>query len=406
MKIIHTADWHLCDQLRRVDRTDDLRKRVEIVAKLCEEHTADVLLVAGDLFSEQASVEQMTDALKHLHETFADFFARGGTILAVTGNHDKETRVELVRAGMRLATVPKSGSATLQAGRMYLQSGASFAALESGGQRVQFALLPYPTVSRFGDPADVFHSKDEQNRILHGRLAEWIRQVPDRPDFDKGLPTVLAAHLHVRGAELHTLYNVTERDDVVFDPGFLPTYWAYVGLGHIHKPQCLGGMAHVRYPGSLDRLDFGECGDEKGVVLIDVGPAGLRAAPLWLPVPATPMYKVALTDPAELSTLAERYPDHATAIVHLSVTHSPAGPSRDEITHTLRRSFPRYTEITWVRPAANATREATLHPQADYRGTVRQFLAARLAGDPDSAEVLALAETFLTEEAAHDPKAR
>src|SRR5262245_41896794 len=52
MKIIHTADWHLCDSLGRIDRTNDLKTRVETVANLCEQHAADVLLIAGDLFSE------------------------------------------------------------------------------------------------------------------------------------------------------------------------------------------------------------------------------------------------------------------------------------------------------------------------------------------------------------------
>ena len=82
MRIIHTADWHLCDWLRQVNRTDDLTARVEVVADLCETHEADVLLIAGDLFSEQATVEDMTQALTHLHATFAPFFDRGNN----TGN--------------------------------------------------------------------------------------------------------------------------------------------------------------------------------------------------------------------------------------------------------------------------------------------------------------------------------
>jgi exonuclease SbcD len=74
MRIIHTADWHLCDRLHRVDRTDDLMARVRVVADLCEQHETDVLLIAGDLFSEQASVESMTHALTDLREAFAPFF--------------------------------------------------------------------------------------------------------------------------------------------------------------------------------------------------------------------------------------------------------------------------------------------------------------------------------------------
>src|SRR5260370_338948 len=104
VKIIHTADWHLCDRLGpKIDRTADLQSRLERVATLCEEQGGDVLLIAGDLFSEQADGEQITDALKHVRETFKPFFARNGTVLAITGNHDRDRRINMVRAGMNLA---------------------------------------------------------------------------------------------------------------------------------------------------------------------------------------------------------------------------------------------------------------------------------------------------------------
>jgi exonuclease SbcD len=108
MRIVHTADWHLCDRLGRLDRTDGLRQRVEAVAKVCEDRSADVLLIAGDLFSEQASVDAMTAALLHLRQTFLPSFARGGTVLAVTDNHNRNSRIDIVRAGMGLA-VPDAG---------------------------------------------------------------------------------------------------------------------------------------------------------------------------------------------------------------------------------------------------------------------------------------------------------
>ena len=41
MRLIHTADWHLCKKLGRIDRTQDLRDRVERVAGLCDSHNAD-----------------------------------------------------------------------------------------------------------------------------------------------------------------------------------------------------------------------------------------------------------------------------------------------------------------------------------------------------------------------------
>jgi len=57
MRILHTADWHLGDRLGRQDRTDDLRRAVERVAGYCTSEKVDVLLVAGDIFSELAPPE-------------------------------------------------------------------------------------------------------------------------------------------------------------------------------------------------------------------------------------------------------------------------------------------------------------------------------------------------------------
>ena len=85
MKLLHTADWHLGDRLGRIDRTDDLRRAVERVAAYCEQERVDVLLVAGDLFSEQASYDQMTDALGHLGKTFRPFSSQARASSSLVG---------------------------------------------------------------------------------------------------------------------------------------------------------------------------------------------------------------------------------------------------------------------------------------------------------------------------------
>ncbi len=46
----------------------------------------------------------------------------------------------------------------------------------------------------------------------------------------------------------------------------------YVALGHIHKPQDLNEGKHppVIYPGSIERVDFGEAKDDKFFVIAEV----------------------------------------------------------------------------------------------------------------------------------------
>ncbi|QEL13335.1 metallophosphoesterase family protein [Limnoglobus roseus] len=395
MRIIHTADWHLCDRLGRLDRTADLQARVEVVAKLCDEHTADVLLIAGDVFSEQASVDDMTRALEHVRKTFAPFFRRGGTILAVTGNHDRDGRINMVRAGMTLAAPDAGADGTLAGGRMYLLNGRAVTTLKAAnGKRVQFVLVPYPFPSRYELSAADYRSKEEENRLLHAKVAEWIRTAATDKKFDVTLPTVLTAHLHVRGSEAHGLYKMSERDDVLFDFADLNPSWAYVALGHIHKPQALGGAANVRYPGSLDRLDFGDTHDDHGVLLLEIdGPNAV--VPTRLPIPGTPFHSITITDAeTELPTLAEKYPDFATAIVRVTVT--PGGSlSRDDITRQLRKQFPRLHDLRWADAGTPSDAPAKFTPRAGFETTVRDYLTEQLDGDPDREAVLALAETYL-----------
>ena len=68
MRILHTADWHLGDRMGRIDRTDDLRKAVERVAVYCEQEKVDLLLVAGDLFSELSRPDGLRDSIQHLQD--------------------------------------------------------------------------------------------------------------------------------------------------------------------------------------------------------------------------------------------------------------------------------------------------------------------------------------------------
>ena len=398
MKIIHTADWHLCDKLGRIDRTKDLESRVEAVAKLCMEHAADVLLIAGDLFSEQASVEEMTMALEKLRKTFAPFFDRGGTILAITGNHDRDGRINMVRAGMTLAAPVAGRDGLLPPGRMYLVNGRAVASLQgASGQRVQFVLVPYPFASRYGLSAADYRSKEEENRLLHHAVGAWIQNASNDPKFDRTLPTILTAHLHVRGSEVHSLHKMTERDDVLFDFADLNPMWAYVALGHIHKPQSLGGMANVQYPGSLDRLDFGDTHDDHGVLLLEID--GTKTVePTRLRIPATPFLTIALGDPEnELPALAEKYPERETAIARFQLAPPSSGAGRDEIGRQLRKLFPRWHELKWIDAtsagAAGAT--ATFRERAGFDTTVREYLSDKLLGDPDRDAVQTLAEHFL-----------
>src|SRR5688500_20266831 len=66
------------------------------------------------------------------------------------------------------------------------------------------------------------------------------------PISDRDTPTVLAAHIHVQGSQVPSLFRISEQESIVFAETDLPTDFAYLALGHIHQPHCQIGRASCR----------------------------------------------------------------------------------------------------------------------------------------------------------------
>ena len=113
------------------------------------------------------------------------------------------------------------------------------------------------------------------NNIVNEELENRISTILEARmnELDPLLPTVFTAHGSVQGALYGNERTVMLGKDLVL-PGSLvkDPRLDYVALGHIHKHQDLNPGAHppVIYPGSIERVDFGEAADEKGFVIAEV----------------------------------------------------------------------------------------------------------------------------------------
>ncbi|MCI0457008.1 MAG: exonuclease subunit SbcD, partial [Gemmataceae bacterium] len=404
MKILHTADWHLGDRLGRQDRTADLQRAVERVSALCEQLAVELLLVAGDLFSELSRPDSLRESIQHLQRTFDRFLLNGGTILALTGNHDNENFCQTLRLVMTLAAPASSRDGDLlPPGRLYLATEPSFFRLQArAGHLVQFILMPYPTPARYLTDADTqrYASLEEKNQKLKSAFVRKLRAIQEDPRFDRTLPTVLSAHVHVHGATLPNLFRISEQESIVFEDGEIPETVAYVALGHIHRAQAIRGLTHIRYPGSIERLDLGEQRDDKGVLLLAIGPKGLVGEPQTLPVEATPIYAVDINDPAtQIPLLADRYPDAERALVNIQFTYTAGTDNLEEILSNLEKVFPRWYARNWTEAGALGQPltpdESGRHKSFEDR--VRDYLGSELVNHPDALRqgVLARAEALL-----------
>lgn len=402
MRILHTADWHLNNKLWRIPRQPHIVERLQEIAAYLDEYDVDVLVVAGDLFSHYTRVDGLDDALADVAQIFKPFLLRKGTIVGISGNHDNEHLFRMLRSAVDLGhPLIANQPGPRPNGRLYLVHEPSYLVLtDRAGNQVQFVLLPYPTAARYlkGTRAQ-YSSLEEKNRILATALLEKLNQI-ETQHIDSQLPSVLVSHIHVRGMNIHNLYRLTELEDVIFEPSQLPSHWAYMAFGHIHKPQRILESDHIRYSGSIERFDIGEKDDDKGVVLIDVGKSGLVETPSILPLNATPIYEIEISDPdTQLATLQDIYPETERALVKYRLVYRPGDHNPDAICRDIELIFPNWYQRQII-PQGHQPRAVTFNTPANPHNvleTVQAFLKQQLQDDPEQQDMVALAEQLFAE---------
>jgi exonuclease SbcD len=392
------------DRLGRQDRRGDISRALTQIAGYLDEGRVDVMVVAGDIFSELSSREQLRDSLAEIRTTFLPFLERGGTIVVITGNHDNDVFFETMRNALDLASPVRSNGREPHApGRLYVAPRPRVLPLaDKRGNVVQFVLMPYPTARCYlRGEKQKFSNIEEKHRAIQAGYTEMLGLLQADKGFDKPLPSVLVSHIHVRGSQIHNLFRISEMESVIFEQGDIPTGWAYAAYGHIHKPQKIGGADHVRYCGSIERFDAGERDEDKMVVLFEVGPSGLTCAPEELPLDSTPMFDVHITEPErDIPRLADKYQDAERALVKCTLHWDPHKHNREELCRDIERLFPRLYGYEFKIIGADSQGEVALTAERmqDVTTTVREYLDSQLKGNPRREELLGLANELLAEE--------
>src|SRR6185503_6596906 len=115
----------------------------------------------------------------------------------------------------------------------------------------------------------------EIETLLMERIENFLRTSAEALDPD--IPTVLTIHGTIDGATVGAERQVMLGRDLVFPKSMVALPGVdYVAMGHIHKHQSLGEHPPVVYPGSIERIDFGEEHEDKGCVLIELAKGGTR----------------------------------------------------------------------------------------------------------------------------------
>ncbi|NVZ41188.1 exonuclease SbcCD subunit D C-terminal domain-containing protein [Pseudomonas sp. 21615526] len=256
MRLFHTSDWHLGQNLHDQERDFEHACFLDWLLGQLGLHRPDVLLIAGDIFDTVnpplKAQERLYDFIISAHEQNPAL-----TIVMIAGNHDSGSRIELPAPLMRRLR-------THALGRVLW--------LDDGQLDVERLLIPLPGADGeiagwclalpFLRPAEVTGAQlgDDYLRGI-GQVHEWLIAAANAKR-QPGQALVAISHAHMAGGSVS---EDSERSLIIGNAEALPASLfdasvSYVALGHLHKPQRVNGEERIRYCGSPIPLSFSEIG--------------------------------------------------------------------------------------------------------------------------------------------------
>ena len=269
MKIIHTADWHLGNVFHRHNRVAEHRHFFGWLRDTIVQQQPDALIVSGDIFdgpNPAAEVQRLFyDFLTHLSVEHP-----GMSIILIAGNHDSGARLEAGEELLRLHNIFVRGTVWKDAeGETYFER-MILPLAPRGSDTAEVVCYALP----FLRPADYPAGLSVQDGLRH--YLTNLDKLLKKTAF-KRLPVVVAAHFYAHGALIqaheHSERLVVGGQDMV-EIDTMGKAYAYVALGHIHRPQAVGNCANVRYAGSPLALSFSERDYKRAVNLVEIDTQG------------------------------------------------------------------------------------------------------------------------------------
>ncbi len=276
-KILHFADAHIdmANYGRRDPETGLPLRILDFLASLDEiincaiKEEVDCVLFAGDAYKDRnpAPTFQREWGVRIMRLSQAGI----PTVLLV-GNHDISPSIGRAHALTEFDTLQVPH--VLIVDQPCFLSSEELSRLCPAGKSLDLQLIALPWLSRTGmmtaldlQTRDLDRIYQEMIKKLNHDMDNWFKQA------DPELPIVLAAHASVEGAVFGGERSVSLGNDLVLPISLVQDpRLDYTALGHLHKKQELNKGKHppVVYPGSIERVDFGEARDEKYFVIAEV----------------------------------------------------------------------------------------------------------------------------------------
>jgi len=280
MRILHTSDWHLGQHFMGKTRQAEHEAFCAWLIEQVREHAVDAVLIAGDIFDTGAPPSY---AREQYNRFIVELRATGCALVVLGGNHDSvamlaESKTLLAQLGTRV--IPGVCEQLDEQLLVLPQRDGSPGAILCG---IPFIRPRDVLLSQAGQSAQDKQLSLQQAIQQHYKDLYALAEAK-RTELGGELPIIATGHLTTVGASASdSVREIYVGSLEAFPTSAFPPA-AYIALGHIHRPQKVGGLEHIRYCGSPIALSFDEAKQQKEVLLVELDSSGLRQASA-LPVP-------------------------------------------------------------------------------------------------------------------------
>ena len=267
IKLLHFADAHIDmtnfgahdPETGLPERVMDFLRSLDTIIKTAIDEKVDLVIFAGDAYKDRSPAPTFQ---REWGRRLMRLSKAGIPTILLTGNHDIAPSQRKAHAMQEFDTLSPEHILVINKPTLLTSQ-------DLEGLPVQILGLPW--ITRAGVMELITSGETEEQdpiKVIENSIRDWISDALS--ETDPHLPTILTAHASVAGAKFGNEQDIKIGRDVVLSPGLVTDpRFDYVALGHIHRHQDLNLAAHppVVYPGSIERVDFGEVNEEKGFVI-------------------------------------------------------------------------------------------------------------------------------------------
>lgn len=392
MKILHTSDWHLGNQICGHKRYDEHEQFLSWLLSLINQEGVDVLIVAGDIF------DTTTPPNRSL-EQYYQFLARAAGsscrhIVITAGNHDSPSLIAAPRELCKYLNITVVGHVP-----DYPEELVTILKDRDGMPELIICPVPYlrdrdvrtmQAGESAGEKAANLVAGIKARYHAIGSCAETKRE-----EIDNSIPIIATGHLFAAG-------GITREDDGCRDlylgtlacvgADAFPSCIDYLALGHLHLPQRVCGNDRMRYSGAPLPMGFGETGQTKSVLMLDVQDSrNMSVKEIAVPVFQS-MYRISGTFDEVIEELCRLKMEYSPALVEVILEDPRIIPDASERIRTTIQGSPievlkvkaQRVSAQALQPGSDEESLAGLSPEEVFK---RRLDAAEISGD-DRQELL------------------